>query len=176
VLHTKTASLGNATTSYPWSNFTNAQNPVGGISDRLAKIEAMLAPLMPSSGGVAGSWLFWGKTASEIPTGWEAVPDSELGGVFLVGKIDADPEFDLAATPIGERSHSLIYNEMPSHSHNFTGFTTGGGLNSGGDSGHNVVDQNTLSHTLSTSIVGNGLPHNNLPPYKVVMYIRWVGL
>jgi hypothetical protein len=126
----------------------------------------------------------WGKPENEIPEGWhEYVP---LRGVMPIGH---DPEYgrdendaeDYRLNALkhrsGKRSHKLTIEEMPSHHHQQGSeslYNRYGG-------GRVVGPRNWQSGTLdacadqNTSTTGGDQPHNNMPPYRVVQFIEYVG-
>ena len=86
-----------------------------------------------------------------------------IGGRFLIG---ADSTYQAGAIG-GEAAHTLTANEMPSHTHN----VTVDGQNPGAfqlqtGSSQQVINLGQKQYT-STS-VGGGAAHNNMPPYLVV--------
>ena len=98
-------------------------------------------------------------------TEWEAIT-----GRVLVGLDSAQTEFDTAGEEGGEKTHTLIADEMPEHVHEFDLFAAGGPTNpayaTGVANGYYIGSQNTKSS-------GGGEAHNNLQPYKVVyMWMR----
>ena len=127
----------------------------------------------------------WGKPASEIPAGWREYVN--LRGKMPIG---LDPDYvnkpedpqDYGLNQLlkqgGERSHKITTDEMPAHSHQqgsealhnlFGGGSYVGERHWGGTSGVNTfIKQNT-------STVGSDQPHNNMPPYRVVQFIEYVG-
>ena len=127
----------------------------------------------------------WGKPASEIPAGWREYVN--LRGKMPIG---LDPDYSKTTTDSqdyglnqllkqgGERSHKITTDEMPAHSHQqgsealhnlFGGGSYVGERHWGGTSGVNTfIKQNT-------STVGGDQPHNNMPPYRVVKFIEYVG-
>lgn len=127
----------------------------------------------------------WGKPANEIPEGWREYVN--LRGKMPIG---LDPDYvnkpedpqDYGLNQLlkqgGERSHKITTDEMPAHSHQqgsealhnlFGGGSYVGERHWGGTSGVNTfIKQNT-------STVGGDQPHNNMPPYRVVQFIEYVG-
>ena len=98
-------------------------------------------------------------------TEWEAI-----SGRVLVGLDSAQAEFDTIGETGGEKTHTLIADEMPEHVHEFDLFAAGGPTNptyaTGVANGYYIGSQNTKSS-------GGGEAHNNLQPYKVVyMWLR----
>ena len=122
----------------------------------------------------------WGKPENEIPEGWhEYVP---LRGVMPIGH---DPEYrrdendaeDYRLNALkhrsGKRSHKLTIEEMPSHSHTVSSIP----------GCFNDVDRGSRESSFSvdditertSSTTGRDQPHNNMPPYRVVQFIEYVG-
>ena len=126
----------------------------------------------------------WGKPANEIPTGWREYVN--LRGKMPIG---LDPDYvkkpedvqDYGLNQIlkqgGERSHKLTIEEMPAHNHQQGSESLynrygGGGLLGGRNWNSGTYD---AYYTQSTSSVGGDQPHNNMPPYRVVQFIEYIG-
>ena len=129
----------------------------------------------------------WGKPANEIPAGWREYVN--LRGKMPIGldpdyvktKDDSqDYQFNSLLKSGGERSHKLTVEEMPKHHHQqgseslYNNF--GGGSYVGKRSWEygNGTTYDTYS-AQNTSSVGDDQPHNNMPPYRVVQFIEYVG-
>lgn len=126
----------------------------------------------------------WGKPASEIPAGWREYVN--LRGKMPIG---LDPDYvkkpedsqDYQLNGLlkygGERSHKLTIEEMPIHHHqqgSETLYNFFGGGNLVG--GRNWISGHLNAYSYSdTSSVGGDQPHNNMPPYRVVQFIEYVG-
>ncbi|MEM1122421.1 MAG: tail fiber protein, partial [Bacteroidota bacterium] len=66
----------------------------------------------------------------------------------------------------GAETHTISINEMPSHSHSITF-----GERSKGGGGNNVTDLDLTGKTETTSSVGGGQAHNNMPPFYTINFI-----
>ena len=101
------------------------------------------------------------------------VPD--LRGRFLMGASTTHPP----ASSGGEETHALTEEELPAHSHRVVGpgtWAQGAGIwnsNVGAGSGWSTVSsyQEGALGRLEAAPAGQGRPHNNLPPFYVVVYI-----
>lgn len=123
----------------------------------------------------------WGKPANEIPAGWREYVN--LRGKMPIG---LDPDYvkkpedsqDYQLNSLlkqgGERSHKLTIEEMPRHSHNVENIPrVVTDIDRGGLSSHFSLDDTTSRTSSST---GGDQSHNNMPPYRVVQFIEYVGI
>ena len=78
-----------------------------------------------------------------------------------------------AGTTGGEATHTLTVDEMPSHQHTIT-VHTGGNPDGWSDYGRSYWSNVWGTSDPSTSLVGGGQAHNNMPPYLVVYAWRRV--
>ena len=182
VLVEKVATFGSSTKSYPWEGFrrvlSNRQIEEKSFTEetsllkRLEKLEERVKKTVP-----LGLVAIWGKPANiPLPEGWQEY--EPLRGRMAVGQDFADNDLGVIGRTGGEKMHRLTIAEMPAHSHKqgsealynlFGGGYYIGDRHWGGDSGINTyTNQNT-------SQVGGDQPHNNMPPYRVIRFIEFVG-
>ena len=130
-----------------------------------------------------GGIVIWRGSVDSIPDGWKlcngqnGTPD--LRDRFVAG---AGGEYAVGATG-GEKTHTLLESEMPSHRHEWVGDDALAGIepgasesiratatrydaDSGGRSGN--------SRVYGTSHAGGDRPHENRPPYYALCYIMRV--
>ncbi|CAA0158053.1 phage baseplate protein [Tenacibaculum maritimum] len=163
------AKFGTGISSYPWSEFRRLDSIVSLIS-RIEKLEKFALPF--SQGG---SMVFWNKSANEIPEGWREAIDWR--GRVPVGYDINQHEFNQIGKIGGEKTHKLINDEIPDHNHPMklmTGAHYKSKIKQYAGSGAKTRNT-TLTDTLdlqNTESAGGGEPHNNLQPYRVVIFIE----
>ena len=101
------------------------------------------------------------RTGWAICNGKNSTPN--IGGRVIVSY--GGPFTTLNATG-GEKEHRLTESEMPSHTHDIDLVDEGG---SGAPAGGNSAGAS--DGTGKTNPKGGGQPHNNMPPYIVLVYI-----
>jgi microcystin-dependent protein len=105
-----------------------------------------------------------------------------LKGKVPIGQDSNDTAFDTLGETGGEKAHTLLTSEMPSHKHNRIRLVVGNQfLGPAGGSNFNVAGLNLnigkypytdeTNTNVETSNTGGGQSHNNLQPYIVLNYI-----
>lgn len=128
---------------------------------------------IPAGGGGAdssipsGGIIMW--SGSTIPDGWalcngeNGTPD--LRGRFVLGVSDSHQMGEVG----GEEEVTLTVEQMPSHVHEYLKQTSGTQISNGTGQKFNLSGSSSLNR--STSSVGSGAPHPNMPPYYTLAYI-----
>ena len=98
-----------------------------------------------------------GSTTFNLPT---------KEGLVSVGVKSSDTDFDTIGKTGGEKTHTLILNEIPAHSHSYT--NNPNAIFSSGTGSYSAVGGTQASSTGSS---GGGQAHNNLQPYLVTNFI-----
>ena len=101
-----------------------------------------------------------------------------LKGKICLGVDENDTDLNKVGNTGGEKNHVLTLSEIPAHRHeglrweNVDPVT----LNGGSQAGYNLSysgGNNGAHDSLTTTIAGGGLAHNNMPPYEIVGYM-WI--
>jgi len=180
VIYRRYATFGSATVSYDWSNFKRL-DPITQLMARMQVLEKKAAVFQQGGGMV-----LWNKPANEIPAGWVEVLDWRgrmpvgyhptdaytISGVITkpfdaIGKMGGDKTRSLTSTNNGPHTHDyhdIYYSEV-------NGNVYVGGFGSGDSDGDNGGYQ--LLRTSFSS--GNGTPFPILNPYRVVLFIEYIG-
>lgn len=171
----RTVRFGIGPEQYNWSDFRTSN----GLLARIEKLERMCAPM------AIGTVLLWNKAANLIPSGWQECVD--FRGRMPQGYDPADADFNSLGKTGGEKAVTLAQASLPDvkigngviddkpvgDSQN--AFVNGqkGSTWTLGDMGNSGND--SLKYQGLTENLGEGKPHNNMPPYRVVMFIEFVG-
>lgn len=180
------ATFGVATTSYPWASFKRAfptkdiageldkkqdKTAMVAILDRLAVLEAKNAVFQ-----AGGGMVLWNKPAAQIPAGWAEV--ANWRGRMPLGWNPNDADFDTLGENGGQKTKQLSIAEMPNHDHKqgseaiYNNY--GGGAPVGGRT--YVPGPHTAYSGQLTSATGGNQPFSIMNPYRVVLFIEFVGL
>lgn len=120
-----------------------------------------------------GSYYETSDTSFDPNVTWRGTWELETDGTVLVSKSTASgSKFNVVVgTVIGEETHKLTVNEMPSHTHLYKASVDAGNaegsLNFGNING--IVITGQWGNAMQSS--GGSQPHNNVQPSKVVN--RW---
>ena len=173
VIFKRYASFGTSTPekTFAWADFKRFDNLVENAEKKLDFEKRIKALENKKSPVPIGLIAIWGKPASEpIPEGWKECTD--LRGRMPLGWNPDDAEFNQIGTMGGEKTHALTIAEMPAHSHKVPVFARGSA--SGNAHGHpdDWIDDR---RTVDSFSVGGNQPHNNMPPYRIIKFIEFIG-
>lgn len=182
VIFKRYASFGSSTPdkTYYWDTFrrifktTEIENFKSDFERRLKALETKKSPIP------IGLIAIWGKPATEpIPEGWQECTD--LRGRFPLGWNPNDVDFNTLLKEGGAKTHTLTIDEMPSHEHRTFAVNSGlgnrprGTHKTGDNSGYQISGTNGIWSIYVSETVGGGQPHNNMPPYRIIKFIEFVG-
>ncbi|MDB0602649.1 hypothetical protein PL373_16225 [Tenacibaculum maritimum] len=127
-------------------------------------------------------WVDKYVTNEELPNGWY-IADGKNGtrnilGRMIVAQDPTQPEFRSVGQVGGEKTHKLTISEMPRHNHDWKRTTerddddTGGSYNEFTQKPGNIPSNDGRN---PIGKAGSDQPHNNLPPYIVMIPIQFIG-
>ncbi|AZA90910.1 Uncharacterised protein [Chryseobacterium nakagawai] len=178
------ATFGFSPDAYNWNDLKRV-TPLNKLEERISKLEMAAAPIIKGGGRV----LFL-RPANEIPEGWEE--DKTFSGRMPVGLDSSDIDFNEVGKTGGEKNHKLTMPQLPKHSFKIFG---GSGINSAkisnnpdgtaasqGDSpsanedwNYEITSTSGEAFAGKTNVLGNDEEHNNMSPFRIVIYIKFVG-
>lgn len=180
VIFKRYATFGSSTPekTFAWADFKRFDNLIENaqkntdFEKRLKALETKKSPVP------IGLIAIWGKPASEpIPEGWKEC--TNLRGRFPLGWDPNDKEFNVLEKEGGAKEHTLTIAEMPEHNHEHRHSYTGKNNSLWHDDKPDVIaagfDDNKKVVQGAIQNSGGGKPHNNMPPYRIIKYIEFVG-
>lgn len=166
--------------TFKWEDFKRVDNLIKqGIknADFEKRIKALENRKTPVPIGLIA---IWGKPASEpIPEGWRECTD--LRGRMPLGWNPDDADFSELLKNDGEKTHQLKVQELPVIEGGFETVTHMTRLGTGvvrGVSGGQAQIAGGASQWLHEQMelkFGGNQPHNNMPPYKIIKFIEFIG-
>ena len=158
--------------TFKWEDFKRVDNLIkqgaknADFEKRIKALENKKSPVP------IGLIAIWGKPASEpIPEGWKECTD--LRGRMPLGWNPDDADFSELLKNDGEKTHQLTIEEMPSHSHSYIDTYKPGNQGQRGPGGDNGLYNSSYNST--TDNTGGNQPHNNMPPYRIIKFIEFIG-
>lgn len=166
--------------TFKWEDFKRVDNLIQqGVknADFEKRIKALENKKSPVPIGLIA---IWGKPASEpIPEGWKECTD--LRGRMPLGWNPDDADFSELLKNDGEKTHQLKVQELPVIEGGFETVTHMTRLGTGvvrGVSGGQAQIAGGASQWLHEQMelkFGGNQPHNNMPPYRIIKFIEFVG-
>ncbi|NDV79917.1 hypothetical protein [Dysgonomonas sp. 511] len=166
---TRKAAFGIGDLQYNWDSFKRVDTNL----QLRAAIDALATKVNGLGGIPAGLISMWSGSIDAIPGGWalcdglQGRPD--LRGRFIVGYDRDDDDYKPIGKTGGAKQVTLSAEQIPSHSHKFTGMQYQTNTWKGGG----APDQGYVTYyqDRETQTAGGGKAHENRPPYFVLAYI-----
>lgn len=160
------ATFGTSVESFPWADFKRPIQTKEIPLDLVTRLELLekKSAIFQAGGGM----VLWNKLAIDIPEGWAEVANWK--GRIPVGLDATQTEFNLMGKQGGTKSKTLSIAEMPSHTHDIDLVDeTGSGAPAGGN------PAGISNGTGKTKSQGGGVSFSIMNPYRVVMFIEFIG-
>lgn len=183
VIFTRYATFGVGTALFPWEDFKRfktsielteekAENTtIDALIERIEELEGRPAANVP-----VGLIAIWGQAANLIPDGWEEY--APLRGRMPVGLDTSDPYFETLLAPGGSKTHINTIAEMATHGHDWNYSTEGDDGATGGSYSEFTQKPGGIAANNSQNPIGKtggGQEYSIMNPYRVVLYIQYVG-
>lgn len=164
---------------------SNGDLAVDGAVLEIADTASFLDPTVSIPGALpVGSIIAWPSATLPVDGGWALCDGREHNGVktpdlrsrFIVGADDGSAEYRPGMTG-GAREVTLDASQLPEHSHTFSlqiPHSTSYGMSAHLQTGGPNAWRHTATREYTTTATGGGAAHNNLPPYKKLIYIMRV--
>ena len=182
IIYKRYAGFGSSTPdkTYKWEDFKRVDNLIkqgaknADFEKRIKALENKKSPVP------IGLIAIWGKPASEpIPEGWKECTD--LRGRMPLGWNPDDADFSELLKNDGEKAHQLTVAELPKVTGSFqtlSGFgENGSGVirYQGGGQASVAGSLSNFNHAYMKMEFGGNQPHNNMPPYRIIKFIEFIG-
>jgi len=150
-------------------------------------IDALMLPITSGKG-----WLLFNDIVANIPPGWAEV--EEMRGRAPFGRLNGDPLFGSIGNTGGAKTKTLTVPNLPAHSFFVANSADADGqnpvtsLNTVARKSANTTTEESNNFDVllagvsgqanvgQTNTIGNGTAFDVMNPYRVVTYIKWVGL
>ena len=131
-----------------------------------------------------GGIIMWSGAANKVPDGWKLCDGTEgtpnLKGRFIVGYDPSDSDYNTVGKTGGERAVTLSKDQMPSHTHEVWGRSSGYTARHNDDA--EVItyankgwgSSSNYQKINDSGSAGNGQAHENRPPYYAMCFIMRV--
>lgn len=153
-------------TNYLWANFK--RNTAEGVLARLERLERIAAPILTGNG-----WLLFNRPANEIPAQWAEVV--EMRGRTAIHQNVNDARFDIIGETGGSITHVINRGNLPEVQINSGLYHYSNDYFDGGAAPNNI-GVNPNSTPVKTEYLGAGQEINHMNPYRIVLYIKYVGV
>lgn len=129
----------------------------------LAMLKLIAAPFYITPTGANGGMLLWKRPAAEIPAGWQEVVNWR--GRMPMGWDPDDPDFATVRTSNGgAKTVTLTKANMPTQ------------VRIDGEASEYSETAGATGHTIKNSFPGGGTSISIVNPYRIVMFIEFIGI
>lgn len=177
------ATFGTGANSYRWEDFKRVI-PLNTLQERInekenitrvSELENRIQMLenLSSPDSLGGTIKIWCRPASEIPKGWASA--DEFVGRMLMGLDPNDAEFNTVGKTGGNKTHRINIDELPPHSHGIWGQDNSATPKGWASNEVANIENPGNFFRRDTDKTGKGVAMDIMNPYRIVIFIRWVG-